>query len=1073
MYLRINKLFLFFYIFTKILTADETFLVIEDNHHDNLVYEISVDNKDILTTGKDNTIKLYDNNLNLLNSYYAYTSNKRNKLQSIALDLNNNRFFSASDFYTNKDNNLSKILGTDKNYFINIFDLKTKKIIKTFGNHHGEIKSLILNQDKTILASTTLNKISFWDIKSKDIKLIDELFVSGSLGKVFIDNDTFVFTTKDSTIVKYNIQTKKTIVRNILSSRIMFLSKNSNNYILPDMTNGTIYILDNNFEHVSKIKTDDIILKLSSIDDTTYIGTEFGYLIKIKNGSIVSNEPLTDGPITAISKLDNKHIVISGGKVNKIIIYNIDTEKISVSKKRDFYVYNLFGVKNDKLGLSTGGIPQELTRFLRNRFKNDENVKIGIKNTYEQYGLKEREKVSDFFDFLFQIDKFKISDKPYFEYDDTKLLSDQIETNDYRLELTYNHNDFTDKKVYLLNKKSHKKVALDFHNKISDFYIPHVYGFIDEKFIYIAGVTYCAIYDIKGTLVGILEENKQVIKSIAYDNKKLYALSNDSIIKEYDLSKLFNMYENNTTSKTVIDNNWDTKNLYRISNSFQIIPSSISYFFPEENEYLIWTEDGYFTYSDQKYLQNLKWHQNQAVDKEAIRYDGFNLGDHFFRPDLVKLKLQGKEKEYQKAIAGMTYKEALSNPPPQIAIASYKTNSSNKENNISKDTFEYETIKTDDDKLTLNFNIKEKDNGGIGLIRIYQEGKLIKTIGKGTINKQSANLDTVIAQNEIDSKMKLAQKDVDKTYALGVSDINLTTSQTIKSHKLSTISNDEGIYSIDVELKSGNNEISIEAFNKTNTVTSFRENINIKADIPKRKPKLYAVVVGINDFSNNSSANNLRYSVNDSKAIKGVLLKSKEKLYEEVDITYLSNNDVSNKTILKAFEDIKSKAKLEDTVVFYISTHGLTVNGNFYLLTNSRDPRNWIEFNDIFKYNSSIKALNQVFIVDACQSGGANDIASSVYDSRASVLAKQSGIHLLSATTKGTYAFESDDPNIKHGVFTNSILNTFNDKNSDTNKDGVVSILEVSKQLKYSQTHSKQTPVIRNIGSDVELVGVE
>ncbi|MEA2019928.1 MAG: caspase family protein [Campylobacterota bacterium] len=545
------------------------------------------------------------------------------------------------------------------------------------------------------------------------------------------------------------------------------------------------------------------------------------------------------------------------------------------------------------------------------------------------------------------------------------------------------------------------------------------------------------IWNVKtGKEINSFDINTEIISSImfSYNNKYFITTGTDGVL-----------------------NYWDTKSGNLILSSYGLIG----------NEWLSITPEGYFTGSKNgsKYLNIL----TSPMEVSGIDI----LYDHFFRPDLVKLKLQGKEKEYQKAIAGMTYKEALSNPPPQIAIASYKTNSSNKENNISKDTFEYETIKTDDDKLTLNFNIKEKDNGGIGLIRIYQEGKLIKTIGKGTINKQSANLDTVIAQNEIDSKMKLAQKDVDKTYALGVSDINLTTSQTIKSHKLSTISNDEGIYSIDVELKSGNNEISIEAFNKTNTVTSFRENINIKADIPKRKPKLYAVVVGINDFSNNSSANNLRYSVNDSKAIKGVLLKSKEKLYEEVDITYLSNNDVSNKTILKAFEDIKSKAKLEDTVVFYISTHGLTVNGNFYLLTNSRDPRNWIEFNDIFKYNSSIKALNQVFIVDACQSGGANDIASSVYDSRASVLAKQSGIHLLSATTKGTYAFESDDPNIKHGVFTNSILNTFNDKNSDTNKDGVVSILEVSKQLKYSQTHSKQTPVIRNIGSDVELVGVE
>ena len=51
-------------------------------------------------------------------------------------------------------------------------------------------------------------------------------------------------------------------------------------------------------------------------------------------------------------------------------------------------------------------------------------------------------------------------------------------------------------------------------------------------------------------------------------------------------------------------------------------------------------------------------------------------------------------------------------------------------------------------------------------------------------------------------------------------------------------------------------------------------------------------------------------------------------------------------------------------------------------------------------FGQSIKALNQIFVIDACESGKANDIVSSVYASRASVLAKRLGVHVLLATTK-------------------------------------------------------------------------
>ena len=147
------------------------------------------------------------------------------------------------------------------------------------------------------------------------------------------------------------------------------------------------------------------------------------------------------------------------------------------------------------------------------------------------------------------------------------------------------------------------------------------------------------------------------------------------------------------------------------------------------------------------------------------------------------------------------------------------------------------------------------------------------------------------------------------------------------------------------------------------------------------------------------------------------------------------------------------------------------MNGKLYLVPyNNRNGENWIDFEQTFKAVQSIKALNQIFVIDACESGQANDIVSAVYDSKASVLAKSSGVHMLLATTKGTSAFESNDPNIKNGVFTHRVLSALRNRATDINRDSFITVKEVSKELRKPQSNADfQYPVIRNVGSDVRL----
>ena len=53
----------------------------------------------------------------------------------------------------------------------------------------------------------------------------------------------------------------------------------------------------------------------------------------------------------------------------------------------------------------------------------------------------------------------------------------------------------------------------------------------------------------------------------------------------------------------------------------------------------MWTNDGYFISLIPKNMRYIYFHLNQGSDKEAKSISMKSLYDHFYRPDLIKLKL--------------------------------------------------------------------------------------------------------------------------------------------------------------------------------------------------------------------------------------------------------------------------------------------------------------------------------------------------------------------------------------------------------------------------------------------------
>jgi len=497
--------------------------------------------------------------------------------------------------------------------------------------------------------------------------------------------------------------------------------------------------------------------------------------------------------------------------------------------------------------------------------------------------------------------------------------------------------------------------------------------------------------------------------------------------------------------------------------NYSNITPLLNIFPTKNNEFVIWTNEGYFTVSSEKAMKYVYYHINQGFDKEARVVPLEKLYDVFFRPDLIQLKLLGGEKEYREITQKINYAEALKVPAPTISIDKVD----NKKNMGKGISTQHKKIKI---AFSIHENIDEKTkiHGGLGLIRIYHEGKLIETRGSGKINRQSANADTQYLNTIKNTKNMKSQKK-----GKGGENLSKLEEEGIKTTNITN--NILGLQKpLEIELKSGDNEISIEAFNKTNTIASYRTSVIVNAEIKKEEAKLHAIILGVNKFEDNFPL--LEYSLNDAKAIHNIVKFKMKKVFSgQPNITYLTNEDVTLSNIIKSIKKIK--ANLNDTILFYISTHGFLgkKDGIFYLIpSDSADDKNWISFNNIFENIQNIKALNQIFIVDACESGGANSYVSAMYDSRALVLARSSGVHMLMATTKDANAYESKNKKVKYGVFTSEILKTLKNKNIDKNKDGKISIKEVSQQLNNLQENKdRPLPVIYNIGNDINLIEEE
>ncbi|WP_323590293.1 hypothetical protein [Aliarcobacter butzleri] len=968
---------------------DKIFYLKPTNIQNNVVsnYKVVNDNLILVSADKKNIIVKNVSNPNNYKIFSGYINEGvLGNVFDVTLDTQKKYLVSSGIFSTHNG----------KSGNIRIYNYNTEKIINTISTSVDPVNYVQFSKNNLYLVSATQNSVSIWKNQSfENLKTIS--FDTSILSAQVFENENkqfCVLSTAESEIVLINLDTQEIEKQvKIFDRPEKIVISNNKIFVLGNFPNSSLTIIDFDMriDSYNLITKKDKHFKLTDKSDIFKYKKNWATTVAIS--SFEKSYQIND-----ISNIDeNLYLIVNG---SDILFLESDLQKLSVVKNNNSYIKNIRG--NQK------------NIYLQNQ--NDEIFSINEPNLVNSHNFM-----------LEQIKKIlNLQLKPLSNQDNSIEILHSL--NPGYLLSNETNNEIIDKyKKALLSNATKGNINSDIETDNEIFIYDNFklensivtekfsqYGFLNGNILVALKSGLIELYDLNGKKLKTLNFNSQQIKSLYSDGKYLITIDTNNLIKMIDIEK------NSLIVSLVIDH----------------------------NNYVLWTEEGYFTVSSIQALDYVAWHMNQNMNQEAKLFNVEKFYDVFFRPDLVKLKLKGID--INSYTNGLTANDALQNPPPEVVI-----------NNES------ELKRTDKKNIKVSFTVNNI-GGGIGTIRVYQEGKLIKTIGDSKINKVIANVDTKIEEQEKEKKLSEYQQ---LALSKAINGKNLKIDEQItNSFDKELIVNNPGDYEIDVPLKNGLNQISIEAFNKTNTITSFRSIVNINANIPEKKPKLYAIVAGVNNFESNygNSLQDLKYAVNDAKSISDIALEAKEKIFDDVEIIYLTDNQVTKENIEQAFEKISKKASLEDTILFYISTHGISANSKFYLLpSNNAQLTNLIEFNEIFKKSSELKSLNQIFMIDACQSGSANDIASAVYDSRASVLARSSGIHLLSASTSGTYAFENNE--YKHSNFTYQILNAIKNNELDRNKDGFISIIELSNKLKSLDSKEKQFPVIQNIGNDIKL----
>ncbi len=471
---------------------------------------------------------------------------------------------------------------------------------------------------------------------------------------------------------------------------------------------------------------------------------------------------------------------------------------------------------------------------------------------------------------------------------------------------------------------------------------------------------------------------------------------------------------------------WDSLSGKEISQSIAFV----------NGEWIVITPEGY-------YNSSMHGHEQLNVRRGNSVYGIDQFYDVFYRPDIVAAKLQGDD------IAGLisvTVEEAIKNPPP-LASFSVVPESGN------------------EIKAKLCFKVRS-NGGGIGEVRLFQNGKLIRSDG---------------FYREVSSQIQAKPINVAMLDSRAIREEQRTLSVKEKELPGAVLFKTKGDFfeeCVELEPVSGENEITLAAFNAANTVQSQMATVNFSSSRKPEEPHLYILAVGIDRYADTSI--NLKYAAKDARDFIALLSSKAETIYKPANIhlTTLLDQQANKQLILATLEKLSLEVRPGDAFILFNASHGLLLQNQYYIVTSGFDGRLdtvncLISSNEIVEISKKLRSLSQLFIFDTCHAGGLDNIVSGLYDARMSVLAKKMGLYIYASAGSLQTALDGYKGN---GLYTYTLLEGIrNGRALDSKHTGkvTVNLLGQYSKMRTAEISSgfghPQTPAIISFGRDSTL----
>ena len=256
-----------------------------------------------------------------------------------------------------------------------------------------------------------------------------------------------------------------------------------------------------------------------------------------------------------------------------------------------------------------------------------------------------------------------------------------------------------------------------------------------------------------------------------------------------------------------------------------------------------------------------------------------------------------------------------------------------------------------------------------------------------------------------------------------------------------------------INLVGGSNTFTAIAANRSR-VDSEPATAELVSDIATRNSVCYILAVGINQYKNPRL--NLNYAKPDAQSFIEVMDERSKNLFNHIELHTLYDDEASRVNILKSLEDLSKKIHPEDVFIFYYAGHGSMVEDRFFLIPTeslrlydlAALQKEALEASVLQEKFKSIKALKQLIVMDACQSGGSVELLANrgaAEEKAIAQLSRSAGIHVMASA--GSEQFATEFAELGHGLFTYVLIQALSGEADGAPRDGKVTIYELKSYI--------------------------